>query len=75
MNLLTQRHFGWLEDQWLEKVAPVTGHASYDEFAATMADCFATEEEEIIIQEDNTRKSVIHRRSSVTEQQMSHLRL
>ena len=30
----------WLEDQWLEKITPHTGHATYDEFATELSDLF-----------------------------------
>merc|ERR1712113_1314404 len=28
----------WLEDQWLEKMTPKTGHATYDEFATELSE-------------------------------------
>ena len=62
-----------MEDQWLERMTPLTGHASYDEFAAAIADLNADEEEVEII-EEGVRKSVLRRRSSVTVQQMPSLR-
>ena len=83
---LSQHTIEWLEDQWLEKVTPITGHSSYDEFASSMAELTATEEEvELdVVEGVNTnnvddsidRKSIVirRRRSSVTIQQMPGLR-
>ncbi len=48
-------------------------HASYDEFAAAIADLSAVEEEVEIV-EQGVRKSVLRRTSSVTLDQMSSLR-
>jgi imidazolonepropionase-like amidohydrolase len=42
---LTEKTIEWMVDQWLEKVTPLTGHASYDDFAAAIADLRAKEEE------------------------------
>lgn len=70
---LTEKTEEWMEDQWLERMTPLTGHASYDEFAAAIADLNANEEEVEII-EEGVRKSVLRRRSSVTVQQMPSLR-
>lgn len=33
----------WLEEMWLEKMTPLTGHISYDEFAIDIADLNAVE--------------------------------
>ena len=33
----------WLEEMWLEKMTPLTGHISYDEFAMNIADLNAVE--------------------------------
>ena len=70
---LTEKTVEWMEDQWLERMTPLTGHASYDEFAAAIAD-FNAGEEEVEIIEEGVRKSVLRRRSSVTVQQMPSLR-
>lgn len=70
---LTEKTIEWMEDQWLERMTPLTGHASYDEFAAAIADLSATEEEVEVI-EQGVRKSVSRRRSSVTLDQMPSLR-
>lgn len=70
---LTEKTIEWMEDQWLERMTPLTGHASYDEFAAAIADLSAKEEEVEVI-EQGVRKSVLRRRSSVTLDQMPSLR-
>ncbi len=67
---LTEKTIEWMEDQWLERMTPLTGHASYDEFAAALS---ATEEEVEVI-EQGVRKSILRRRSSVTLDQMPSLR-
>lgn len=33
----------WLEEMWLEKMTPLTGHISYDKFAMNIADLNAVE--------------------------------
>ena len=70
---LTEKTIEWMEDQWLEKMTPLTGHASYDEFAAAIADLNA-KEEEVEVVEQGIRKSIVRRRSSVTVDQMPSLR-
>jgi len=41
---LSEATFEWLEDQWLEKMTPLTGHATYDEFARDLSELlFAAE--------------------------------
>ena len=57
----------------MENMTPLTGHASYDEFAAAIADLSA-KEEEVEVVEQGIRKSVVRRRSSVTVDQMPSLR-
>lgn len=54
-------------------MTPLTGHASYDEFAAAIADLSA-KEEEIEVVEHGLCKSVSRRQSSVTIDQMPYLR-
>ena len=76
----------WLEDQWLNKMTPKTGHTTYDEFATELSELlFANEESEDEEEElspaeprDATqlRKSsiVARRKSSLVLQQMPALR-
>ena len=73
-TVLTEKTIEWMEDQWLERMTPLTGHASYDEFAAAIADLTATEEEVEVV-EQGIRKSILMRRSSVTLGQMPSLRM
>ena len=54
----------------MERMTPLTGHTSYDEFAADLS---ATKEEVEVI-EQGVRKSILRRRSSVTLDQMPSLR-
>ena len=70
---LTETTIEWMEDKWLERMTPLTGHATYDEFAAAIADLSAKEEEVEVI-EQGVRKSIVRRRSSVTVAQMPSLR-
>jgi hypothetical protein len=70
---LTEKTIEWMEDKWLERMTPLTGHASYDEFAAAIADLSA-KEEEVEVVEHGIRKSLLRRRSSVTIDQMPSLR-
>ena len=72
-TVLTEKTIEWMEDRWLERMTPLTGHASYDEFAAAIADLSATEEEVEVV-EQGVRKSILRRRSSVTLDQMPSLR-
>jgi len=72
-DILSEETLEWLEDKWLERMTPLTGHSSYDEFAAAVSDLSATEEE-VTIEEKGMRKSVVRRRSSVTVDQMPALR-
>ncbi len=56
----------WMEDRLLERMwTPLTGHASYDEFAAVIAELSVVEEEAEVV-EQGVRKSMLRRRSSVT---------
>ena len=71
---LSERTIEWLEDQWLERMTPLTGHTSYDEFAAAIAD-LSGKEEEVIVEEGGVRKSVLRRRGSVSLEQMPSLRM
>jgi len=70
---LSDKTTEWLEDMWLERMTPLTGHTSYDEFAAAIADLSAVEEE-TIVEDQGVRKSILIRRSSVTIAQMPALR-
>mmetsp|Transcript_52688 Transcript_52688/g.61506 ORF Transcript_52688/g.61506 Transcript_52688/m.61506 type:complete len:148 (+) Transcript_52688:951-1394(+) len=40
---LNETTIEWLEDQWLERVTPVTGHATYDEFATDLSELLFTD--------------------------------
>ena len=64
----------WLEDQWIERMTPLTGHLSYDEFAAAIADLSAVEEEVVVELENGNRRSMMRRQSSVYIGQMPGLR-
>ena len=70
---LTEKTIEWMEDQWLKRMTPLTGHATYDEFAAAIAALSANEEEVANIKK-GVRKSLIKRSSSVTVDQMPCLR-
>lgn len=72
-DTLDERTVEWLEDQWLERMTPVTGHTSYDEYAAAVADLYATEEE-VTVEQNGVRKSILRRRSSVSVHEMPALR-
>ena len=84
---LTENTLEWLEDQWLERMTPVTGHTSYDEFASDLSDLlFANvvemedEEKETTSelgqQQRQSRKSsiVMRRQSRIVIQQMPGIR-
>lgn len=42
---LNEATLEWLEDQWLEKMTPKTGHATYDQFATALSELFFDEAE------------------------------
>ncbi len=68
---LTEKTIEWMEDQWLEKMTPLTGHASYDDFAAAIADLSAKEEEvEVTVDQ---MPSLCRRRETV-QRRMSKIR-
>lgn len=42
---LSEATIEWLEDQWFERMTPLTGHATYDEFATHLSESLFAEEE------------------------------
>mmetsp|Transcript_15959 Transcript_15959/g.19419 ORF Transcript_15959/g.19419 Transcript_15959/m.19419 type:complete len:420 (+) Transcript_15959:495-1754(+) len=40
---LNETTIEWLEDQWFERMTPVTGHATYDEFATDLSELLFTD--------------------------------
>merc|ERR1712113_612725 len=85
---LSEATLEWLEDQWLEKMTPKTGHSSYDEFATDLSELLFADEETNPVEECNTtipqetsepkqaRKSsiVARRKSSLVIEQMPEIR-
>ena len=79
---LNEATLEWLEDQWLEKMTPKTGHATYDQFATALSELFfdeATEEEdsveEVPMLSQSRRSSIANRRkSSLVIDQMPGIR-
>mmetsp|Transcript_52687 Transcript_52687/g.61500 ORF Transcript_52687/g.61500 Transcript_52687/m.61500 type:complete len:154 (+) Transcript_52687:951-1412(+) len=55
---LNETTIEWLEDQWLERVTPVTGHATYDEFATDLSELLFTDVDvvEDILEEEKDEK-------------------
>ena len=52
---LSKATLEWLEDQWLEKMTPKTGHTTYDEFATDLSELlFADEETNQLEKRDST---------------------
>lgn len=80
---LNEATLEWLEDQWLEKMTPKTGHASYDQFATQLSELFFGETEEVedsvsaelSVPSQSRRGSVVNRRkSSLVIDQMPGIR-
>lgn len=76
---LTEATLEWLEDQWLEKMTPKTGHTTYDEFATALSELLFSEEEESTVTEkqlsEPARSSRASRRkSSLVLEQLPELR-
>jgi hypothetical protein len=55
---LNETTIEWLEDQWFERMAPVTGHATYDEFATELSEFLFTDVDVIedILEEEKDEK-------------------
>lgn len=68
----------WLEDRWLERMTPITGHGSYDAFAADLSDLLLAEPDNNSTATQFNRWSSssrqFSRRSSITVAQMPALR-
>lgn len=62
---LSEATLEWLEDQWLEKMTPKTGHTSYDEFATDLSELLFTDEETNHVEE---RDSTIPQETSEPKQ-------
>jgi len=76
---LTEATLEWLEDQWLEKMTPKTGHTTYDEFATQLSELFFEDEEveerdsASTLQETSTPRQS-RRKSSLVIDQMPEIR-
>lgn len=75
---LTEATLEWLEDQWMEKMTPKTGHTTYDEFATQLSELLFEDEEveernSAMLQETSVPRHS-RRKSSLVIDQMPRIR-